>query len=129
MFNALMRETDVLWTKPSELCFYAGLGIPIVMSPPLGAHEEHNQTALMRAGAGYPQEDPARRSSGFRIGLKTACSRSARSTDTCTWQTRGTENIKRVCLASDRSTVELRGVPPTLRNSQSVASGDATCGS
>ena len=33
-FNALLRETDVLWTKPSELCFYAGLGIPIVMSPP-----------------------------------------------------------------------------------------------
>jgi hypothetical protein len=57
-FNTLMRETDVLWTTPSELCFYAGLGIPIVMSPPLGAHEERNQTALMRAGAGYQQENP-----------------------------------------------------------------------
>ena len=27
-FNALMRETDVLWTKPSELSFYSALGHP-----------------------------------------------------------------------------------------------------
>ena len=31
-FNALMRETDILWTKPSELSFYSGLGLPIVMA-------------------------------------------------------------------------------------------------
>ena len=33
--NALLARTDVLWTKPSELTFYAALGLPIVraMSP------------------------------------------------------------------------------------------------
>jgi hypothetical protein len=36
-FNALMRETDILWTKPSELSFYSALGIPIVMAPPIGS--------------------------------------------------------------------------------------------
>ena len=34
----MLRETDVLWTKPSELCFYPALGIPLIMSAPLGAH-------------------------------------------------------------------------------------------
>jgi hypothetical protein len=31
--------SDVLWTKPSEPCFYPALGIPLLMSVPLGAHE------------------------------------------------------------------------------------------
>jgi hypothetical protein len=37
-FNWL-HETGVLWTKPSEPCFYPALGIPLLMSVPLGAHE------------------------------------------------------------------------------------------
>jgi hypothetical protein len=41
---------------------------------------------------------------------------------------RGTENIKRLLFAPDRSSVELRGVPPTLRDSRSAESGHATCG-
>jgi hypothetical protein len=28
-FNEALRTTDILWTKPSELSFYAALGIPI----------------------------------------------------------------------------------------------------
>ena len=42
-FNAVLRDTDVLWTKPSELSFYAGLGIPIIMAEPLGAQERCNR--------------------------------------------------------------------------------------
>ena len=129
-FNALMRETDVLWTKPSELCFYAGLGIPIVMSPPLGAHEERNQTALMRAGAGYPQEDPRAAVEWLSDWTQNGLLAIGAFNGYLHVANRGTENIKRVLLASDRSTVELpEAVPPTLRNSQSVASGGATCGS
>ena len=30
-FNLALRKTDILWTKPSELSFYAGLGIPIII--------------------------------------------------------------------------------------------------
>ena len=39
-FNALMRETDVLWTKPSEMVFYAGLGLPLLLTKPIGVHAE-----------------------------------------------------------------------------------------
>ena len=58
-FNALMRETDVLWTKPSELSFYSALGIPIVMAPPIGSHEVKNMRWLMDKGAALPQYTPA----------------------------------------------------------------------
>jgi len=58
-FNALMRETDILWTKPSELSFYSGLGIPIVMAPPLGSQEGKNMRWLMDKGAALPQYTPS----------------------------------------------------------------------
>ncbi|MBI5170548.1 MAG: hypothetical protein HZA61_13755 [Candidatus Eisenbacteria bacterium] len=57
-FNALMRETDVLWTKPSELSFYTALGIPIVASPPLGSQEDKNLRWLMDKGCALPQYTP-----------------------------------------------------------------------
>jgi hypothetical protein len=57
-FDALMRETDILWTKPSELSFYSGLGIPIVMAPPLGSQEGKNLRWLMDKGAALPQYTP-----------------------------------------------------------------------
>lgn len=57
-FNRLMRTTDVLWTKPSELCFYSALGIPIIMSPSIGSQEKFNRTWLRSIGGGIGQEDP-----------------------------------------------------------------------
>jgi hypothetical protein len=57
-FDALMRETDILWTKPSELSFYSGLGIPIVMAPPIGSQEGKNMRWLMDKGAALPQYTP-----------------------------------------------------------------------
>ena len=125
-FNALLRETDVLWTKPSELCFYAGLGIPIVMSPPLGAHEERNQTALMRAGAGYRQEDPRAAVEWLSDWTQNGLLAIGAFNGYLHVPNRGTENIKRLLFAPDRSSVELRGVPPTLRDSHSAESGHAT---
>jgi hypothetical protein len=119
-FNALMRETDVLWTKPSELCFYAGLGIPIVMSPPLGAHEERNQTALMRAGAGYQQEDPRAAVEWLSDWTQNGMLAIAAFNGYLHVPNCGTENIKRVLFAPDRSSVELRCVPPALREPHSA---------
>lgn len=58
-FAQVIRHTDVLWTKPSELSFYAGLGIPIIMAPEIGAQERYNKAWLMEIQAGIPQEDPA----------------------------------------------------------------------
>ena len=54
-FDETIAETDVLWTKPSELSFYAGLGLPILIAPPLGAHEVKNRDWLVKLGAGIPQ--------------------------------------------------------------------------
>ncbi|MFA5359010.1 MAG: hypothetical protein WC310_04315 [Patescibacteria group bacterium] len=57
-FNQLLRDTDILWTKPSELAFYAGLGIPIIMAPPIGSQEKFNQRWLETIGGGLDQLDP-----------------------------------------------------------------------
>jgi len=57
-FNAALRTTDVLWTKPSELSFYSALGIPIIMAPPIGSQEKFNRIWLKTVGAGISQEDP-----------------------------------------------------------------------
>ncbi|MEI6480205.1 MAG: hypothetical protein WCO12_01645 [bacterium] len=57
-FSALLLETDILWTKPSELSFYAGLGLPIIIAPPLGSQEEFNRAWLYSVEAGIDQEDP-----------------------------------------------------------------------
>jgi len=56
-FNEALRETDVLWTKPSELSFYAGLGIPIIIAPPIGSQEDFNKRWLLHIGAGTAQEN------------------------------------------------------------------------
>lgn len=56
-FNQLLRDTDVLWTKPSELAFYTGLGVPIIMADPIGAQEEFNQRWLEAIGGGITQLD------------------------------------------------------------------------
>ena len=58
-FNALMRETDILWTKPSELSFYTALGIPIVMAPSIGSQEDKNSRWLTDKGCALPQYTPA----------------------------------------------------------------------
>jgi hypothetical protein len=57
-FNAMMRETDILWTKPSELSFYSGLGIPIVIAPPIGSQEKKNERWLTDKGCATPQYTP-----------------------------------------------------------------------
>jgi len=52
LFNKCMLETDVLWTKPSELSFYSALGLPIIMSEPVGSQEVFNREWLIEIGAG-----------------------------------------------------------------------------
>jgi hypothetical protein len=57
-FNQLVAETDLLWTKPSELSFYAALGLPLVLSRPVGSHERYNRRWLLEQGASLRQHDP-----------------------------------------------------------------------
>jgi hypothetical protein len=58
LFNDALVDTDVLWTKPSELSFYAGLGIALVLSKPVGMHERYNRRWLRQQGVGFKQESP-----------------------------------------------------------------------
>jgi len=53
-----LRKTDILWTKPSELSFYAGLGLPIIIAPPIGSQEDFNKKWLLHIGAATPQDNP-----------------------------------------------------------------------
>ncbi len=57
-FNESLHTTDILWTKPSELSFYTALGLPIILSPPVGAHEKFNREWLEHIGTAFIQENP-----------------------------------------------------------------------
>ncbi len=58
--NDTLRKTDILWTKPSEMSFYSGIGLPIIMAPAIGSQEEFNKLWLESAvNAGTSQLDPA----------------------------------------------------------------------
>jgi len=58
-FNQKLRKTDILWTKPSELSFYAALGLPIIIAPPIGSQEEFNKRWLLKSGFGALEENPS----------------------------------------------------------------------
>lgn len=57
-FNECLRTTDILWTKPSELSFYCALGLPIIISTPVGSQEDFNRGWLLEVGAGIDSLDP-----------------------------------------------------------------------
>jgi UDP-N-acetylglucosamine:LPS N-acetylglucosamine transferase len=57
-FAKILRQTDILWTKPSELVFYAGLGVPLILAPPVGSQEVSNRRWLLDIGAGIDQKKP-----------------------------------------------------------------------
>lgn len=69
-FNRALRTTDVLWTKPSELSFYCGLGIPILMAPAVGAHEERNRTWLRDVHAGIKPAGPIEHTDQWLFDLR-----------------------------------------------------------
>ncbi len=57
-FNALLADCDILWTKPSELTFYGALGLPLIVSWPVGVHERYNRRWAIDCGAAIKQRDP-----------------------------------------------------------------------
>lgn len=58
-FADALRTADVVWTKPSELTFYAALGLPLALSAPLGVQEERNRAWLAAAGVLLEPPGPA----------------------------------------------------------------------
>ncbi len=57
-FESCLHDTDVLWTKPSELSFYVGLGIPLIAAPTIGSQEDFNLRWLREIQATLHQSDP-----------------------------------------------------------------------
>jgi hypothetical protein len=57
-FNAILAATDILWTKPSEMTFFSALGLPLVLSAPVGVHERYNRRWAIENGPGLKQRDP-----------------------------------------------------------------------
>jgi hypothetical protein len=57
-FNRSLHDTDIIWTKPSEMSFFTGLGIPIIMAPSVGSQEVFNRRWLEEIQAGIPQDEP-----------------------------------------------------------------------
>jgi len=57
-FEDCLAKTDVLWTKPSELTFYAALGIPMLLAPPIGGQEHANRDWLLSNNAALDAGDP-----------------------------------------------------------------------
>jgi hypothetical protein len=66
----LFARADVLWTKPSELTFYAALGLPLVLSPPVGVQETYNFRWAVENGAALAQHAPAAAADWLREWLE-----------------------------------------------------------
>jgi hypothetical protein len=56
-FDQILRKTDILWTKPSELSFYTGLGLPIICAQAIGSQEEFNRLWLQSVGGGIQMHE------------------------------------------------------------------------
>jgi hypothetical protein len=50
-FNLVISQADILISKPSEISFYAGLGIPFLIAPPIGSQEQFNRNWLLKNNA------------------------------------------------------------------------------
>lgn len=107
-FNRVLREADVLWTKPSELSFYCALGLPVVMTEPIGSHEVCNSDWLVKMGAGLPQENPAAAGDWIFDWRDRGLLALAAFNGFHHAPRHGTENIKALLFAKDRKLVKLR---------------------
>jgi len=97
-FNEKLRETDVLWTKPSELSFYTALGLPIIIAPPVGSQEDFNKRWLLRVGSGIVTEDPDFASQWIFDYLKGGRFAEAAIEGFVEAEKSGTYNIAKICL-------------------------------
>ena len=97
-FDKKLRKTDVLWTKPSELCFYSGLGMPIIMAPTIGSQEDYNKNWLLGIGAGVPQINPKYASQWLFDYLDSGRFAEAALAGFIEVENMGTYNIEKICF-------------------------------
>jgi glycosyltransferase involved in cell wall biosynthesis len=107
-FNQILRTTDVLWTKPSELVFYAALGIPLILTPPIGPHEILNQKWILRMGSGLSQEDPEFTNEWLFEWIEKGILAESAWEGFTEAPRFGTYNIEKVIFSKDKSKVKFR---------------------
>ncbi|NQU79311.1 hypothetical protein HQ545_06110 [Candidatus Woesearchaeota archaeon] len=107
-FNEVLHTTDILWTKPSELSFYTALGLPIIIAPPIGAHEELNAKWLVRMGSGLRQEDPAFADEWLFEWLNKGIIAEAAWEGFTEAPRYGTYNIEKVVFSKDKKSVKFK---------------------
>lgn len=96
LFNELMKESDVLWTKPSELSFFCALGLPIIISDPVGSQEDFNREWLLSVGAGFDSLDIEHISEWFPELIKSGRLARAAVDGFLNAESQGTYNIEKV---------------------------------
>lgn len=98
VFSNRLRKTDILWTKPSELCFYSGLGLPILMAPTIGSQEDYNKRWLIGLGAGIQQVNPKYANQWIFDYLNSGRFAEAALDGFIEVEKLGTYNIKKICF-------------------------------
>jgi len=109
-FNKMLSHTDILWTKPSELSFYAALGLPIIMADPIGSQELFNRRWLRTIGAGINQENPKYTSQWLFDWLESGWFAEAAMNGFLDASTSGVENIRKVLAHKPEETTEITKV-------------------
>ncbi len=99
-FNKALRETDILWTKPSELSFYTALGLPMLLAPPIGSQEDFNRKWLLSLGSGVLQENPKYADQWLIDYLKSGRFAEAAMRGFISAETEGSYNIEKICFGS-----------------------------
>lgn len=98
LFNICLRSTDILWTKPSELSLYCGLGLPVVIAEPVGSQEDFNREWLIWTGAGLDAPDPEYANEWLEDNLLSGRLARAAVDGFRNAENQGTENIKRLII-------------------------------
>lgn len=96
-FNQALRKTDILWTKPSELSFYAALGLPLIVAPPVGSQEDFNKRWLLNSGFGFSQKNPSHIDQWLFDWLAKGYLAEAAMQGFVEGEQMGTFNIKKIC--------------------------------
>jgi hypothetical protein len=105
-FSDVLLHTDILWTKPSELSFYAGLGLPIIIAPTLGSQEEYNDAWLRVLGAGISQVNPKHASEWLKDWLSTGILAAMALNGYMNVSKRGAYHIEDIVLRGDTAEIK-----------------------
>ncbi len=98
IFNQKLKETDILWTKPSELSFYSSLGIPLILAPSIGSQEDYNRRWLLHSGLAANQENPKYASQWIFDSLESGRLAEMAMEGFVEGEKFGTYNIEKICL-------------------------------